>query len=278
MRPQVAREPVRPPQRLVIVGNIELDRYPITGRFLAGRCRDGLGDSARAAIENLFAAPESVADGALLTEAFAPVDAVSILVDGFVLRVIADDTGRTIVGIQMPGDLIDLPALGLGYLDHDLIALGPVTLAQTGQAQLTDLALANGEVGRALWVASQLDGTIQRQWAVKLGRLKASRRAARVLAELWCRLELIGLAHTTGYYIPLTQQHLADMCGTTAIHMNRALGELRRLELADVRRGFVTAADRAALEDYGQFRHDYLTARKIAHANVSDMGISHITM
>ena len=260
------------------MGKIELDRFPITGRFLAGRCRDGMSDAARSAFEALFHPPETVADGVQLVAAFAPVDTASILVEGFALRVIADENDRTIVGIHLPGDLIELPSLGLGYLDHDLVALGPVTLSRTSQADLTGLALANGEIGRALWVASQLDGTIQRQWAVKLGRLKASRRAARVLAELWCRLEMVGLAGAEGYHIPLTQQHLADMCGTTAIHMNRALGELRRMGLADVRRGFVTAPDRDALEDYGQFHHDYLTARKIDFLNVKEAGVFHIMM
>lgn len=233
----------------------------MTGRFLAGRCRDLLGSAARGALENLFGPSQQVEAGAVLERAFAPVDRVTILIEGFALRAIAQGEERSVVGIQLPGDLIDLPALGLGYLDHDLVALGPVTIARTSQQRLRDLALASDEVGRALWVASQLDGTIQRQWAVKLGRLKASRRVARVLSELWRRLDMVGLAEADSYHIPMTQQDLADMCGTTAIHLNRALGELRRLGLADLRRGVVTAPDRNALEDYGGFRHDYLTTR-----------------
>lgn len=250
------------------MNKIDLAHYPMTGRFLAGRCRDLLGSAARGALENLFSPPQQVEAGAVLERAFAPVDRVTILIEGFALRAIAQGEERSVVGIQLPGDLIDLPALGLGYLDHDLVALGPVTIARTSQQHLRDLALASDEVGRALWVASQLDGTIQRQWAVKLGRLKASRRVARVLSELWRRLDMVGLAEADSYHIPMTQQDLADMCGTTAIHLNRALGELRRLGLADLRRGVVTAPDRNALEDYGGFRHDYLTTRVRPQINV----------
>ena len=246
----------------------ELDRYPVTGRFLAGRRRDLLGQRARQALEDLFDPPVAADSGVVLHRAFAPLDRVTMLVKGFAVRVIADGDERSIVGLQLPGDLIDLPALGLGFLDHDLVALGPVVIARASQQSLRDLGLACDEVGRALWVASQLDGTIQRQWAVKLGRLKASRRVARVLSELWCRLEMVGLAGSEGYHIPMTQQDLADMCGTTAIHLNRALGELRRMDLADLRRGVVTAPDRKALERYGEFRHDYLTTRVLPSSNV----------
>lgn len=246
----------------------DLAQYPITGRFLAGRRRDLLSQAARQALEDLFGPPQRLEAGTVLERAFAPVERVTILIEGFALRAVGQGDERSVVGIQLPGDLIDLPALGLGYLDHDLLALGPITIARTSQQRLRDLALASDEVGRALWVAIQLDGTIQRQWAVKLGRLKASRRVARVLSEVWCRLDMVGLADDSGYHIPMTQQDLADMCGTTAIHLNRALGELRRMGLADLRRGVVTAPDRKALESYGGFRKDYLTTRVMPTVNV----------
>ena len=250
------------------MSTLDLDRFPTTGRFLAGRVRRHLSYEARCTIEGMFGMPQRIGAGEVIVPAHQPVSTISILVEGFVIRTIASGNERSIVGIQLPGDLIDLPALGLGFLDHDAVALGRVVLARAPQPRMRDMALSNNELGRALWIASQLDATIQRQWAVKLGRLKASRRVARLLSELWCRLEMIGLADEQGYRVPMTQQDLADMCGTTAIHMNRALGELRRMGLAEFRRGEVTARDREALEDYGEFRHDYLTTRAVAHADV----------
>ena len=246
----------------------DLDRFPITGRFLAGRSRSALSYEARSVIEGMFGLPQRIAPGEVIQRAHEPVKTISILVEGYIIRTIGAGEERSIVGIQLPGDMFDLPAMGLGFLDHDAVALGRVSIARAPQPRMRDMALANNELGRALWVASQLDGTIQRQWAVKLGRLKASRRVARLLSELWCRLEMVGLANDQGYRIPMTQQDLADMCGTTAIHMNRALGELRRAGLAEFRRGEVTAPDREALENYGEFDHGYLTARVPANLNV----------
>jgi len=48
------------------------------------------------------------------------------------------------------------------------------------------------------------------------------------------------------------------MCGTTAIHMNRALGQLKKEGIAEFRRGTVYVADRARLEAFGGFSPDYL--------------------
>ncbi len=130
----------------------------------------------------------------------------------------------------------------------------------------------------ALWTASQLDSALQRQWTIKLGRLKAARRVARLLSELWARLDLVGLAEADQFAVPITQQDLADMCGTTAIHMNRALGDLRRDGLVDVRRGLVTAPDRTALERYGAFTPAYLSGPRTTERNVTPEREYHIVM
>ena len=57
---------------------------------------------------------------------------------------------------------------------------------------------------------------------------------------------------------PLTQAQLAEMCGVTPIHMNRALGQLRREGVADFRRGTLYVDDRARLEAFGAFNPSYL--------------------
>ena len=48
------------------------------------------------------------------------------------------------------------------------------------------------------------------------------------------------------------------MCGTTAIHMNRALGHLRREGIGEFRRGTLYVRDRARLEEFAGFNPDYL--------------------
>ena len=69
---------------------------------------------------------------------------------------------------------------------------------------------------------------------------------------------MVGLGRSNGFRSPLNQTDLADMCGTTPIHMNRALSELRREDIAEFRRGLVIVRDRARLEAFGDFDPAYL--------------------
>ena len=106
---------------------------------------------------------------------------------------------------------------------------------------------------------------------LQLEQLTAPRRVAHVFAELWHRLDLVGLGRRDGLRLPLTQTDLADMCGTTAIHMNRALAALRREGIAEFRRGAVYVPDRERLERFAHFRPDYLygESRSLAGAELA---------
>jgi CRP-like cAMP-binding protein len=103
-----------------------------------------------------------------------------------------------------------------------------------------------------------LDAAIHRQWILKMEELTAARRVAHVFAEMWYRLDMVGLGRRDGLRTPLIQADLADMCGTTSIHMNRALGQLRKEGIAEFRRGTVYVRDRAGLEAFAGFNAAYL--------------------
>ena len=47
------------------------------------------------------------------------------------------------------------------------------------------------------------------------------------LLELSARLKLVGMGDRTGFDCPLTQYHLADALGLSAVHVNRVLRQLR---------------------------------------------------
>ena len=69
---------------------------------------------------------------------------------------------------------------------------------------------------------------------------------------------MVGLGDETGFDTPLTQNNIAEMCGATAIHTNRAIGKLRAEGIADFRRGRVEIASRETLESFADFEPDYL--------------------
>lgn len=213
----------------------DLDRFPLTGRFLMGRLRDALSEQEKKTVESLIEEVAEYEDGATILSRGDLVERSTMLVDGFVLRVIHSGEKRYVVGIQVPGDFVDLHGFALKRLDHDIVTLGPAKVAFTSHDRIRQLMEENAHLTRLFWFSTLLDAAIHREWIMKLEQLRASKRAAHVFCEIWKRLDFVGLGRDGRINTPLIQQDLADMCGTTAIHMNRALGQLRKDGLADFR-------------------------------------------
>jgi len=236
----------------------DVTRYPLTGRFLLGRTRHAMGEREKDLLESSI---EEVAEydrphrilarGELATRS-------TMLIEGYILRTIQEKGRRYIVCVHVPGDFVDLHAFALKRLDHDVVTLGATRVGYISHDRIGHIHTNEPHLSRLFWFATLLDAAIQRQWTLKLEQLKASRRVAHRLSEIWYRLEMVGLGRPNGFRSPLTQIDLADMCGTTPIHMNRALSELRREDVAEFRRGLVVARDRLRLERFGDFDPAYL--------------------
>jgi len=245
----------------------DVTRYPLTGRFLLGRSRHALGDREKELLESSvtevaeFDRPQCIlARGEL-------ADRSTMLIDGFILRTMYEGDRRYVVGIQVPGDFVDLHAYALKRLDHDVVTLGATRVGFVSHARIAEIHATEPHLSRLFWFSTLLDAAVHRQWTLKLEQLKASRRVAHRLAEIWKRLEMVGLGRTNGFRSPLTQTDLADMCGTTPIHMNRALSELKREDIAEFRRGLVVVRDRARLEKHGDFDPAYLYGEGPLHVD-----------
>jgi len=81
---------------------------------------------------------------------------------------------------------------------------------------------------------------------------------AHFLLELASRLALVGIGSKEGYDCPLTQYHLADALGLSAIHVNRVLRQLRESGVVTFRDGHVTFHDYAGLVQLAEFDPAYL--------------------
>ncbi len=233
-------------------------KYPLTGRFLMGRSRHAMGEREKQLLEDSI---EEVADYDRPHRILARGEVAqrsTMLIEGFIIRTIYERDRRYVVGIHVPGDFVDLHGYALKRLDHDVVTIGPAKVGYAKHERITHIHENEPHLSRLFWFSTLLDAAIQRQWTLKLEQLKASRRVAHRLAEIWRRLEMVGLGRANGFRSPLTQSDLADMCGTTPIHMNRALSELRREDVVEFRRGLVVVRDRAKLEQHGDFDPTYL--------------------
>ncbi|MET1756849.1 Crp/Fnr family transcriptional regulator [Novosphingobium sp. RD2P27] len=229
-----------------------------TRLFLKGRLRHAISDQEAALLDALVDETERVPDAHLVQRRAVPANRSTLILDGFVARIVADDDRRSIVGLQLPGDWVDLHAFALKRLDHDLVTIGPALLAYVSHEKLNAVLREEPHLTRILWFSTLLDGAIYREWILKLEQLRAEERLAHVMCELWHRLNFVGLADAHGFNMPLLQTHLADTCGTTAVHINRVIKALRQKDLLDINRGRVSLPDRPALERFARFQPDYL--------------------
>ncbi|WP_299478639.1 Crp/Fnr family transcriptional regulator [uncultured Roseibium sp.] len=185
--------------------------------------------------------------------------AAYILSEGWVCSYkVQSDGTRQIVDFQIPGDFLGLRSVLLRASDH---SFEPITDIQAVEVQTGDLleTFANSPrlATAVLWAASR-DEAMVVEHLVNLGRRDADRRMAHFLLELGARLALVGIGSQTGYDCPLTQYHLADALGLSAVHVNRVLRQLRENGLITFRSGKVTFDDRNRLVEFSGFDPEYL--------------------
>jgi CRP-like cAMP-binding protein len=230
----------------------------LTRLFLQGRLRHAMSAREAELFETLIEQTERVQDGHVVQRRAVPASHSTLLLDGFVARVIDDHGNRHIVGLQVPGDFVDLHAFALKRLDHDVVTIGPALLGYVPHARLAEIVRDEPHLTRVLWFSTLLDAAVHREWILKLEQLKAEERLAHIMCELWHRLNFVGLADAHGFNMPLLQTHLANACGTTAVHINRVIKALRQKGLLEINRGRVTFPDQPALEHFALFKPDYL--------------------
>lgn len=232
--------------------------HPNTRLFLKGRLRHAMSAAEKDILESLIEETARVPDGHVILARGDLAERSTLLLDGFIARVINDNDRRHIVGFQVPGDFVDLHGFALKRLDHDVVAMGPARVAFTSHATLETLMSEHPHLTRLLWFSTLLDAAIHREWILRLEELKADERLAHVIAEFWHRLNFVDLADAHGFAMPLLQADLAESCGTTVVHINRVIRSLRERGLLEIGRGRVTIPDRAALERFAMFKPDYL--------------------
>ncbi|MEM7689889.1 MAG: Crp/Fnr family transcriptional regulator [Pseudomonadota bacterium] len=243
----------------------ELQRYPKTGRFLAGRLRHDMSEAEKEILEDSVAEVAIVDKPTRILKHGEVYDHSTMLIEGFVVRSIDGSDSRYSVSFHVPGDFVDLHCFALKRLDHNIDTIGPAKLGYVPHETLRSIMEEQPHLARLLWFSTLLDAAMHREWVMKLEQLTTAKRLAHIFAEIWCRMRMVELGDAHGFDTPLTQPELAEMSGATAIHVNRALRELREEGIADFRRGRVFVEDRQRLEKFGLFQPDYLYGEGTVH-------------
>ena len=185
--------------------------------------------------------------------------AAYILSSGWVCsyKLQADGT-RQIVDFQVPGDFLGLRSVLLRTSDHGFEPIVDIEAAEVMTSELLEAFAQAPRLATAiLWAASR-DEAMVVEHLVGIGRRDANARMAHFLLELGSRLALVDMGSKKGYDCPLTQYHLADVLGLSAVHVNRVLRQLRENGLLTFRDGHVTFQNYDGLVDLAEFDPAYL--------------------
>lgn len=218
-----------------------------------------LSETELSVLERLHQRRKSFSAGRDLVHQGQPEQAAYILASGWVLSYkIQADGSRQIVDFQIPGDFLGLRSVLLHTSDH---GIEPIVDIEAAEVMVSDLLQAFAETPRLataiLWAVSR-DEAMVVEHLVGLGRRGADARMAHFLLELGARLSLIGMGSKAGYACPLTQYHLADALGLSAIHVNRVLRKLREDGLVTFRDGLVVFDNYSRLVELADFDPAYL--------------------
>lgn len=233
----------------------------ITELFLKGRLQHEMRENERIAIEGAIDHTIEIGARERLVSRGERVDQSYYLIEGSMMRFIDDRNGfRQLVGVQVPGDWVDLHSFPMKRLDHDVQALAPSKLAVFRHDVLQGLVDEHPHLARIMWFSTLLDAAMHREWIFRLGRLNAEGRIAHLICELIERLRMVGLYEEGQFPFPLTQQDFGEACGISTIHANRTFQILKEKGLVRKEDGTrsLLVLDEKGLRELGEFDPDYL--------------------
>lgn len=165
-------------------------------------------------------------------------DEVFTIVEGWVfLHHILEDGRRQILDFLLPGDSCGLVPGPRQAMGHSAEALTDVTVAVMPRARFNALLAEDGEYAAAV-VSRLCDMLSAAQDAViDTGRRSAIEAVSNLLLRLEGRIrEQEELAEGAEMPFPLTQEHLGDALGLTAVHVCRTLRILKKKGLVELSR------------------------------------------
>jgi CRP-like cAMP-binding protein len=168
---------------------------------------------------------------------------------------------RQFVSFHFAGDMPDLQSLFLETMDHGLCAMGEETVVGTiPHDDIVRLTANHAGLMKVLWRETLIDGSIFREWIANRSR-SAVARMGHLFCELYYRANAVGLVQDGVCDLPLTQSHLAEALGTSLVHINRTIRELRANGYMEFKDGQLSVSDWSGLTEIAEFDPGYLHSR-----------------
>lgn len=158
-----------------------------------------------------------------------------LVADGVVARFGQTSDGlRQLSAVYIPGDMADLHSAVLPRVSAPLQSAAHSTVVFVPHSEIIAAGEKSATLARAFWRDCVADAQVASEWMLNNGRRNARARIAHLLCELSFRYAALG-ENPSRFPVDLTQTHLADATGLTAVHVNRSLRSLRELDLVEVK-------------------------------------------
>ena len=142
--------------------------------------------------------------------------------------------GRQILEFLLPGDFFGFQHGPCGEERiHSAHAITAASVCVFTCGGLWEMFRGHIDLAMRLTSMTARDEALAHEHLVSLGRRSAKERIAHLLLELFQRVRARrpGLDPVNQIDFPLTQEHIADACGLTSIHVNRTLTALKNENL-----------------------------------------------
>ena len=171
-----------------------------------------------------------------------------LLLDGWTASsMTVADGARQLLRVQLPGDVIGLPSLSVTRVPDTVTALTSATVSKIPLPALGQLFTESPRLAALLFLVSQHERVMLMDRLTALGRISAPGRLAGLLLQINERLAWQDPEHGDTIALPLTQEHLADLIGTSHVHLSRIMAELRRTGVITYTRRSVTLLEKEHL-------------------------------
>ena len=192
------------------------------------------------------------------------------LLDGWVfLYQILEDGRRQILDFALPGAFLGFQPNLDAPMAHSAQCLSDVATCVFPRNSLLDLFRAHPELAlRMAWITAR-DWTLANEHLTNVGRRSARERVAHLLLELFYRVRLAHPSpHGDTIELPLTQEHIGDAIGLTAVHVNRTLRGLRESGLLTMTGRTLRVLDPDALAEVAGFDSETVLQRPLPDTRI----------
>ena len=162
------------------------------------------------------------------------LDGVPVICEGWATSLMKLTNGRRqILSILLPGELVTCRLLFERQLHLSIDAITRGSYRTFDLAQLRAAMAVSPGIFDKFLLAYNDERNRADQLIADLGRRTATGRIARLLLELWARLEKAGRIDADSMEFPLRQTHIADTTGLTTVYVSRVLNGFRHDELVE---------------------------------------------